>query len=439
MATIRYRHTQELLQAYLSMSFYSLCLFFFGHWLTLTNFWHQGLIPACMLGLGLFFFQARNFVDLESHDFEISLYILAQAMGHLWCAHIFRDLGGHFLFLTHGLVGMLLFYFHDVGQQDGRIPKGLIPLVAGLLLTIGLQGKYPVLGSNHLPSMLSFVLLSFGLVMWGADITNRYVRNAVRGYRKRFSKSTMMIDEEEKAKLFFHDLINQTHNILLFLDHSVQSKHAFGPDDVALMQKEVQVMQSLVQDHFGHTHRDGGDKLVWRPFLEISEQLHAMVANYLIDPRFHWSILFEGDLSPVIPEARRRDIHVHAPYLYRIFNNMVKNVSESGSGDIIFCFHSNGQEMKITARNKIIRLRDSNEDLAKKLEEAILLPVINKQSENIEVAGVGMESMAQLCELLGGSFTFSLEGDYWTTVVTLPVRTGSELGLPAAQNLKVAA
>lgn len=215
------------------------------------------------------------------------------------------------------------------------------------------------------------------------------------------TKSSLLVTE----RLFFHDLINHTHGIML----SIEAKK--NPT-VELMQikDEIQKLQLLVSDHYKYHHKDlKGLKLFFK-VSELEIEAKKVFENYMPSPdwKLHWhsDIVFDGQIS--------------AAQFIRIVTNIAKNMAESKSMEAEVYFHAGIDKLQIKTKNRISKEYHSGPS------EIWKHHALTDQMRDL---GSGLKSVHKQCLALKGQFHFSVEGEFWINKVTLPIAARDYLKL----------
>ncbi|MFN8369239.1 MAG: GHKL domain-containing protein [Bacteriovoracaceae bacterium] len=224
-------------------------------------------------------------------------------------------------------------------------------------------------------------------------------------------------NNESLDRLFFHDLINQTHGVTLFLNYKVGISGNMNTEEIKDILQEIKVLQSLIKDHFHFSHKNLHNISEIVSFHRIKHELMVVINNFLPEHVSHKNITFKNNLND-----ERFPCLVNSPVLFRVVTNLVKNISEEHSRyvEIEFSYDIFGLNFQI--KNKILNLNDDYKNVLTNLQKIILIndnsfESFSKQdSEN----GLGLKSIFYLCEKEGGKCNFRLEGDYWITEVFLP-------------------
>ena len=250
-----------------------------------------------------------------------------------------------------------------------------------------------------------------------------------------FGESDKLNNQQEfKQRLFFHDLINQTHGINLYLSYKSSSGIGLNSKECQALEREVKMLQSLVKDHFEFRHKNLGSTYKYVSFKEIKEALPSIVEHFLPDHKVRCEINYMGLISDDQPDSVIQSCYVHQAGFIRIMTNLIKNVSDNGSNDVEINLKYDESGLTIVVMNKIFKLKQDGNNLSENLRNIILdeSKIRNRASDYDEIENIGLESVSHLTESLGGKFTCNLDGDFWVTKVFLPVPERYKKGLKAA-------
>lgn len=210
------------------------------------------------------------------------------------------------------------------------------------------------------------------------------------------------MDEVKKKKdinqdrLFFHDLINQTHGIVLFLSN----KNSLDASEIDSLKSEVKLLQALIQNHFSLNHKN------LEPFVEnenqtqkIQSSLEKLIALYYPNADEQITMELKGEEGGFLDFIS----------LYRILNNIVKNMAEAKvtQGQFLLEFTASG--LSITTQNK---MPDENATDA--------------------YEGLGLQSIASLAQEAGGQYHYEIHNETWINQAFLPYKNSSS----ASKNIK---
>jgi hypothetical protein len=77
------------------------------------------------------------------------------------------------------------------------------------------------------------------------------------GFKTKSLKETPQTNEGDlKEKLFFHDIINQTHGLLLFFGQKELSQESIEGHELKMLASEIKTLQSLIRDHYNFRHKN---------------------------------------------------------------------------------------------------------------------------------------------------------------------------------------
>lgn len=220
---------------------------------------------------------------------------------------------------------------------------------------------------------------------------------------------------KNRDRFFFHDLINQTHSVLLFLNNRTASKKNITIDESQLLIKEIKIIQTLIKDHYHLKHRDLVNLHQWISLQDAQSEIFHLVNNHLSSKDIKCDFQYQGDLTNL----------VHCSSFFRIFSNIIKNISASKSKYVILSFNYQKDGLHIEIKNQILEKNDFISP--QKLQDLIL----HEQEDRPDVySGIGLDSIALLCQELGGTFNFFFDDKFWINSIFLPNPT-SQVALAA--------
>lgn len=199
--------------------------------------------------------------------------------------------------------------------------------------------------------------------------------------------------KNKNERHFFHDVVNQTHSLNLFLSHKLEKKELLTLDDIKMMKIEVEILQTLIVDHFELKHKN----------VEASEEFDEL---YKVDGAFSslcGSYLDQSKVSIVGTESLSSPFYIDLPKFHRIFTNLIKNIAEANAEWVKVEFFVEKNLLKVKVRNNF-----------------------NKQEVYVDsdtVSGVGLESVQVLVEGLEGSFSSFVDESekVWHSFTTIPL------------------
>ena len=220
---------------------------------------------------------------------------------------------------------------------------------------------------------------------------------------------------EKKERLFFHDLINHTHGLLLFINLRQIQNRDIKADEIETLSSEIKILQSLIKDHFGLDHKNLLSTLDWIPFNRAEISLTSLIQTYLPQNSALTFIHFKGELSYEKSVNEREKCLIYFPVFYRIMNNLIKNIAESGSDEVNFYFDYGENGLTIETRNNF-----NNKDRIKKLADSLSQVILD---ESFKGNKFGLESVHHLALESDGLFEFEVANDLWINRVLLPKRS----------------
>lgn len=233
-------------------------------------------------------------------------------------------------------------------------------------------------------------------------------------FSKKSHSEEQVYEQEKRERLFFHDLINQTHGLLLFLNQRQSQKQQISLNEITALESEVRTLQSLIKDHFNYKHKNLAGTYDWVPFRMAETALSGLIETYLPKKSVHTFIHLEGSLSYECSVEERESSFVYFPVFYRIMNNLIKNMSEAKSTEVHFTFAYGESGFLIETKNKI-NGKENLRLLSDKLAQIIL-------EEKPAGDGLGLESIHHLVSVeCGGTFTFEIANDLWINRILLPL------------------
>jgi len=162
---------------------------------------------------------------------------------------------------------------------------------------------------------------------------------------KKKSDQNLENHRDLKEKLFVHDLINQTHGLLLFLNHKHLTGEGVQADEVQLIEKEIKTLQSLIRDHYNFKHKNLVQTYDWVPLSYAKLAFTNLANNFLSEVNVSATFLIQGE--------RIEEDLIYYPCFYRIVNNLVKNISESRCDKVEFHFLLNEKGLFIETKNSL--------------------------------------------------------------------------------------
>ena len=210
-------------------------------------------------------------------------------------------------------------------------------------------------------------------------------------FKKKDHLELHQIDREKRERLFFHDIINQTHGLILFLSQRKSANKTISVLEIELLEKEIRTLQRLIKDHYQFGHKNLSQKDDWVPFKTAISSFESLIHNYF--SKKDVKIFITNEL--INDEAGV----VHFSTFYRIMNNLIKNMAEARGIEIKIHFRIAQNGLEINTENKIV------------------------DQSTQSSSGLGLESIRHLANECGGKFIYETSNGLWLNHVFLPSST----------------
>lgn len=195
-------------------------------------------------------------------------------------------------------------------------------------------------------------------------------------------------------RLFFHDIINLTHGLLLFLSNKKKSGRGIEIHEMAAIEQEVKTLQLMLKDHYQMKHKNLNEDSDWLTLKDIKPALSGLLETYLGHKQIPYSLNLQLEAENKL---------VYLPAFYRIMNNLIKNMSEADTTHAqIDLLYEKGQ-LLIETKNKVVRKNNAD-----------------KNTRSLE--GLGLESIRLLALENGGSFSHESVNQLWCNHIRLPLK-----------------
>lgn len=193
-------------------------------------------------------------------------------------------------------------------------------------------------------------------------------------------------NKNQKDRLFFHDLINQTHGMMLFLTQ----KNSLSNAEIDSLKNEVKLLQELIQDHYSLVHKNLEETDASESqFQKVKSSLEKLITLY--HPQN------EGNIKMTISGEEKGLVEFIS--LYRMLNNIVKNMAEAKIAQAEFRLSFGPYGLTITTQNKW-----TDKKIATKQE------------------GLGLMSISTLASEAGGTFQHGVHNGNWVNHIFLPYK-----------------
>ena len=410
--------TFQLLDLYLTQSFIVSITLWFGLHLSGTDQGIEFFSSSLIVVQYLFFTNAVGQLEKVSWSWELPALFVFQTACFMGLSFSLNLTSPLFLSVIPCLAGMYYFLY-----QDGKTPErgerkswALMALGVSLFLIFQSVGSNQSLSIEEGMFLGAFCVWTLTTVYFGNEFflkERKHLFKRIKNGHDEFQESVV-----NKDRYFFHDLINQTHGINLFLSSKITENAGISNIDTKRIHSEVKLMQSLVKDHYGYGHKNLKDSYEFVNFDFAKMGLYNLIENFLNDDEIISHFIFKGDIASNLSFENRKKALVHYPTFYRIMNNLIKNISEEKSKLVEFSFSYEEEGLYVVIKNKIFSLNDKREDVEKDLSEIIrqsnVLPFKDRHS------GVGLESIHSLIQNIDGEFKFSIDGEFWVSEIYFP-------------------
>ena len=211
------------------------------------------------------------------------------------------------------------------------------------------------------------------------------------------------IKDNDSSKLFFHDVINKTHGMKLYLRNQKDQKKEIDIKGIEDLLNEVESLQLLFKDHFREGHKN---LELLDDYVEVKKAIEGAkrLLVYFV-PECQNGKFLEGvvSLSSHFLKNKKEKNLIHYASFYRIFGNLMKNISDHGGRDISVYFGMKEGFFHIVVENNLNKKQaDSSE-------------------KSIETS-FGLRSIEKNCLEQEGRFKFSKRDTVWKSEIWLPLK-----------------
>jgi hypothetical protein len=241
-----------------------------------------------------------------------------------------------------------------------------------------------------------------------------------------FKSKSEVLEEEKKNRLFFHDLINHSHGILLYLNLLIDKRKIAEITDLEILKQELELFQQLIQDHFQMQHKNIKEVDSKVSFLIFEDAFNLLLKIYF-DENVKIKTEYRGDIALFESEEKRINAKVPFTILYRILNNLIKNMAEASTLEISFLFDYGPSGLLIETKNTMNKAAGlhSRDDLANYLANSIATNTAEKRES------LGLDSIHELVHLKSGSFNFDILEGQWINTIYIPHNIQKREKIPA--------
>lgn len=227
------------------------------------------------------------------------------------------------------------------------------------------------------------------------------------------NKTNELEDSFKKDRLFFHDIINHTHGLLLFLGVKETCGKSLELADIELLQKEIKTLQCLIVDHYHMKHKNLPNNRDWVDFEFIQNGINHLLQTYLAKAEV--KLTYSG------PSNLKGEFHY--PSFFRMMNNIIKNISESQALAVEVSVRQSLEGLYIETKNA---MGEWSEGEGRRGEKAFYiserLSRVILEEKNSHHHSLGLESIYHLAEECGGNFNFEIKDHHWFNNLFIPNR-----------------
>ncbi|OUR94065.1 hypothetical protein A9Q84_18300 [Halobacteriovorax marinus] len=410
--------TFQLLDLYLTQSFFLSFVLWIGlHSEGITNsleFFSTTLLTISYL----FYTSARGQLEKVTWSWQVPTLFVFQIFSFVGLSFSLKTTAPLFVGVIPCLAGMYYFQYQDGKTPERGESKSWALMAIALSCFFIFQGVEQTNSITYFDGIFLgiFSAWTLGTVYFGNELFLKERKSLFQ--RIRSGRQKVQETHVNKDRYFFHDIINQTHGLGLFLNSKVSDNQGLSSLDCSRVLAEVKLLQTLIKDHFGYNHKNIQEGHEYVNFEFAKMGLYTLIQNFLPGDDIQCHLIFKGDISESVSFNDRMRATVHYPTFYRVLNNLIKNISEENSKLIEFTFSYDEDGLSITVKNKILSLKESDSQLARELSEIILnnkvIPFKDRES------GLGLESISSLVQEVSGTFRFSIEGEFWVSEIFLP-------------------
>ena len=404
----------SFIRNYIDFSFFSIFIFWFGIFLSGNFFFGDNLLSTSFLIGSFLLFKFQDILELSSRD-RMMIVFSAQVTFLALIAH-YEAL---FSVLYMAGVPMLFgayYYKHFINPSINGKQLFVFSFICLSWFGISFYHDGSILHSSvkQLWSFYSFAIWSGAMALIVLKNDSDYFNYIIHQYDdENINKSQKVVKSLESDRLFFHDIINQTHGISLFLQNKLDGNRDLSVFETKSLQREIKTIQTLVTDHFGMRHKNLTSVYDYVPFSFAKESVESLITSFLAAEHFKVKCIYNGDLAEEFQEEEPNN-YVHFPSFYRVMTNIIKNISEAESKNVIFIFSCDETGLNITIKNQIFNEASPRRDIVEILDNKI------SSIDDSKSSGLGLESVARLIDGLGGDFSFGQKGEFWITKIFLP-------------------
>lgn len=195
-------------------------------------------------------------------------------------------------------------------------------------------------------------------------------------------------------RLFFHDIINLTHGLLLFLSNKKSGKRGIESHEIPALEKEIKTLQMMLKDHYQMKHKNLDENSEYISLKDALPAVKGLMETYLGQKQIPYTLNIRNEDEPLL---------VSLTAFYRILNNLIKNMSEAGAT------HA---QIDLIVEKKVLLIETKN----------TISKTIKSDQNARSLEGLGLESIRLLALESGGHFGHEIVNQLWCNHVALPLK-----------------
>jgi len=375
-------------------------------------FSHAHFISLLTLGNAIMYFNTRELSHLHRSGTELPAYFLFQFISFIGMSYAHGQNEYIYMSMFPAMMSMYFFTFVSTSKESIAQKKSLfvytVLFCSMILFESYKKGEF--FNEGELISFMAFTFWALSTVFWGLE-------QYLKGRKIIFSKLLSISSDEHKIsssrhdRIFFHDVINHTHSMLLFL--RTKKDNGIDQTEVNNLIGELKLLQENIQHHFGFKHKDLISSKKDVPFQIALARVYGLIDAFFT----HGEEIFislKGEISDQENSDTLRNCTVNIILFHQIMTNIIKNVYEAQSSRVEFIFDYQADGLHTTVINEPKKLNHEKINLDKDLGRVILDLGARQRS------GLGLDSISRICEEVGGDFSFSFSEGHWHTYFFIP-------------------
>lgn len=403
----------EIWRIYFSLSIFVGMLFFVVSYYFLDQNFSSLFFIAAFSIISISFRQRVNhefwfLVELEAVSVCLYLQFIC-LIAHFYSS---KSIGMLFLATVPMLAALVNFNMHQFDRKDSDRIETFIYLSSFLIIgtvVANLSQASSITSAQWLPfGVFTFWILASSYFLWSS------YQHGQKSFMIHLLRQSHKTEEQsEGEKYFFHDLINQTHGLRLFLESYQIKGEDVEFEKISLLLSEIKILQDHLSSHFGKGHRNLEEKNLAVNLNFAHMLVENLVQTYLPDNRVKVDYHFQEGLQEQVFWLNGQ-IQMHR--FHRIVTNLLKNVAEYRSKYLEIVVSRENQNIVYCFKNPLSVHEVHQNNLDKFLAKSIL------EDHHRRDSGLGLSSAIELSHQMGGDFSFSIEEGYWVATLKVPVK-----------------